>query len=65
MSRAASSNGSARSTEDPDLFARAPAKEAERYRRRRRWRTFGVLLLGFVLGVVALFAVGVLMATNS
>ena len=51
--------------EDPDLLARAPAKEALRYRRQRRWRTFGVLLLGFVLGVVALLAVAVLMATNS
>ncbi len=51
--------------EDPDLLARAPAKEALRYRRQRRWRTFGVLLLGSVLGVVALLAVAVLMATNS
>ena len=51
--------------EDPDLLARAPAKEAERYRRRRRWRTFGVLLLGFLIGVAALFAVAVLMATGS
>ncbi len=51
--------------EDPDLLARAPAKEAKRYRRRRRWRTFGVLLLGFLIGVAALFAVAVLMATGS
>src|ERR1700728_3371061 len=51
--------------EDPDLFARGPAKEAQRYRRRRRWRTFGVLLLGVLIGAVALFAVAVLIATNS
>jgi hypothetical protein len=51
--------------EDPDLLARAPAKEAQRYRRRRRWRTFGVLLLGVLIGAVALFAVAVLIATNS
>lgn len=51
--------------EDPDLLARAPAKEVQRYRRRRRWRTFGIVLLGFVLGIGALFAVVVLIATNS
>lgn len=51
--------------EDPDLLARAPAKEAQRYRRQRRWRTFGVLLLGVLIGAVALFAVAVLIATNS
>ena len=51
--------------EDPDLLAHAPAQEAARYRRRRRWRIFGVLLLGFLIGVAALFAVAVLIATNS
>jgi len=49
--------------ENPDLLARAPAKEAARYRRRRRWRMFGVMLLGFLIGTVvlllALFAVAV------
>jgi hypothetical protein len=50
--------------EDPNLLARAPATEAARYRRRRRWRIFGVLLLGFLIGVAALFAVAVLIATN-
>ena len=50
---------------DPDLAARAPAKEAERYRRRRRWRTFGAIALGFVLGMLALFAVALLMAARS
>jgi hypothetical protein len=51
--------------EDPDLLARAPAKEAQRYRRQRRWRTIGVLLLGVLIGAIALFAVAVLIATNS
>jgi hypothetical protein len=51
--------------EDPDLLARAPAKEVQRHRRGRRWRTFGVLLLGILLGAAALFAVAVLIATNS
>ena len=40
--------------EDPDFIFRVPPDEARRERRRRRWRTFGVLILGFVLGVVAL-----------
>ena len=65
MSRAASSSGSARSPKIPICWRARRRKEAERYRRRRRWRTFGVLLLGFLIGVVALFAVAVLMATGS
>ena len=51
--------------EDPNLLARAPAKEAQRYRRRRRWRIFGVLVLVFLIGVIALFAAAVLIAANS
>jgi|SRR5579863_2242821 len=54
-----------RALEDPDLLAHAPPKEVQRYRRRRRRRTFGILLLGFLLGVAALFAVAVLIATGS
>ena len=46
----------------PHLLARAPAKEAQRYRRRRRWRTAGVLLLGFLIGAAALFAAALLLA---
>ncbi len=49
--------------EDPDLLARAPAQEAAYYRRRRRWRIFGVMLLGFLIGlsalILALFAAAV------
>jgi len=48
--------------EGPHLLARAPAKEAQRYRRRRRWRTAGVLLLGFLIGAAALFAAALLLA---
>jgi len=51
--------------EDPALLARVPAGEAARYRRRRRWRNFGVMLLGFVVGVLALLAVAALLAANS
>jgi len=50
--------------ENPDLAARAPARETERYRRRRRWRTLGALALGFVIGVAALFAAALLLATR-
>jgi hypothetical protein len=49
--------------EDPALLARAPVKEAARYRRRRRWRIFGVMLLGFLIGMAALFAVAMMIAT--
>jgi len=51
--------------EDPALLARAPAKEAERYRRRRRWRIFAAMLLGFLIGVLALFALAVWLAAGS
>jgi hypothetical protein len=51
--------------EDPGLVSRVPDREAERYRRRRRWRTIGTLLLGFLAGVLALFAFALVMATRS
>jgi hypothetical protein len=51
--------------EDPALLARIPAGEAARYRRRRRWRIFGVLALGFLIGVGALIAIAAVLATNS
>ena len=41
----------------PICLAQAAPKEAERYRRRRRWRAFGALALGFLIGVVTLLAV--------
>ena len=50
--------------ENPDLAMRAAPKEAGRYRRRRRWRRFGAIALGFVIGVVALFAVALLLASR-
>ena len=50
--------------EDPALLALAPVKEAARYRRRRRWRIFGVMLLGFLIGVLGLLALAIWAATN-
>ena len=51
--------------DNPDLLAQAAPKEAERYRRRRRWRAVGALVLGFLIGVLTLLAVALLMATKS
>ena len=65
MSPAGSSSGNRRSPKIPICWRARRRKEAARYRRRRRWRIFGVLLLGFLIGVAALFAVAVLIATNS
>lgn len=51
--------------DDPGLVSRIAPKEAMRYRRRRRWRTFGAIALGFIIGVAALFLVAVVLATRS
>ena len=51
--------------EDPGLIARLPAKAAEHYRQRRRWRALGTLLLGFLIGILTLLAVALLMASRS
>jgi ElaB/YqjD/DUF883 family membrane-anchored ribosome-binding protein len=51
--------------ERPDLMARVAPKEADRYRRRRRWRAIGALALGFLLGVLTLFIVALLIAGRS
>lgn len=48
--------------EDPDFIQRVAQSAAERERRRRRWRALGAFLSGFALGVVGLFAAGVLIA---
>jgi DUF3040 family protein len=48
--------------EDPDFIQRVAQSAAEREHRRRRWRAIGAFLFGFALGVVGLFAAGVLIA---
>lgn len=48
--------------EDPEFIQRVAVSVADRERRRRRWRAIGAFLFGFALGVVALFAAGVLIA---
>jgi hypothetical protein len=50
--------------EDPGLFLRVARSEAARERRRRRWRGVRALLLGFVLGLLALFAAAWLVASQ-
>jgi hypothetical protein len=50
--------------DNPDLASRIAPKEASRYRRHRRWRTFGAIASGFVLGVLALIAAVLLLATR-
>jgi hypothetical protein len=47
--------------EDPEFIQRVSHSVAERERRRRRWRAVGAFVLGFVLGLVCLFAAGVLL----
>ena len=48
--------------EDPEFIMRVARSEAERERRRRRWRAAGSLLFGFLMGLFTLFAAGVLLA---
>ncbi len=48
--------------EDPEFIQRVAQSAAERERRRRRWRAVGAFVFGFVLGIAALFAAGVLIA---
>ena len=38
--------------------------EAGRDYRRRRWRTFGALMLGFLIGIVTLIAVALIFASR-
>jgi hypothetical protein len=51
--------------EDPEFITRVPRPEADRAYRRRRWRGFGMLVLGFLLGVVTLIAVALIFASKS
>ena len=47
--------------EDPEFIQRVSHSVAERERRRRRWRAVGAFVGGFVLGLLCLFAAGVLL----
>lgn len=49
---------------DPDFMMRIGGTEAARARRRRRWRSFGALVIGFVLGVATLAIVALLLASR-
>jgi hypothetical protein len=51
--------------EDPEFITRVTHGEAGRAFRRRRWRTFGTLVVGFLLGLVTLIAVALIFATKS
>jgi hypothetical protein len=50
--------------DNPDLVSRIGADEAQRYRRRRRWRTFGAVVFGFIAGVLTLLVTALLMANQ-
>ena len=51
--------------EDPEFITRVSRGEAGREYRRRRWRTFGTLVAGFLLGLVTLIAAAVMFASKS
>ena len=51
--------------EDPDFINRVAPKAAQRQHRRRRLRAFGVLALGFLIGVVTLIVVALIFASRS
>jgi hypothetical protein len=51
--------------EDPEFVTRVTRGEAGRQYRRRRWRTFGTLLIGFLIGIVTLIAVALIFASRS
>jgi len=50
--------------ENPDLVSRIATGEARRYRRRRRWRTFGAIVLGFIAGAMSLFVTALLVVSR-
>jgi hypothetical protein len=51
--------------EDPEFITRVSRGEAGRALRRRRWRTFGTLVVGFLLGIATLIAVALIFASRS
>jgi hypothetical protein len=51
--------------EDPEFISRVGRGEAGRQRHRRRWRTFGTLVAGFLLGLVTLIAAALIFASKS
>jgi hypothetical protein len=51
--------------EDPEFVTRVTRGEAGRQYRRLRWRTFGTLLIGFLIGIVTLIAVALIFASKS
>jgi hypothetical protein len=51
--------------EDPEFISRVWPGEAARAQRRRRWRAFGLLVLGFLLGLVGFFAAIIVYASRS
>jgi hypothetical protein len=50
--------------EDPEFIQRVTQSVAERERRRRRWRAVGAVVFGFILGLLALLAAGLLIASR-
>jgi hypothetical protein len=50
--------------DDPDFIGRISRQEATRERRRRRRRGLGALILGFILGVLALIVIGLIVAIH-
>jgi hypothetical protein len=51
--------------EDPEFVTRVGRGEAGREYRRRRWRTFGTLVVGFLLGLATLIAAALIFASKS
>jgi hypothetical protein len=51
--------------EDPDFINRVAPKAAAREYRRRRWRSFGWLVLGFLLGSAVLIVTALIFAASS
>jgi Protein of unknown function (DUF3040) len=51
--------------EDPEFITRVSRGEAGRQRHRRRWRTLGTLVVGFLLGLVTLIAAALIFASKS